>query len=150
MITENLSTLKIHKLTDEQYERELKAGRIDENAIYVTPEVAGGDMKAFVYDPQGKETDIFAYIDEHSANKTEYSEIIMAAANWVDNTYSFEDTYPSEEYHISIEVAHTATITQFEAFGSAMICGSADSNIATAIGGAPTIDIPIIVKAVSK
>lgn len=38
MITENLSTLKIHKLTKEQYERELAAGRIDENALYLTPE----------------------------------------------------------------------------------------------------------------
>lgn len=36
MITENLSTLKIHKLTPEQYERELAAGRIDENALYLT------------------------------------------------------------------------------------------------------------------
>ena len=38
MITENLSTLKIHKLTREQYERELAAGRIDENALYLTPD----------------------------------------------------------------------------------------------------------------
>ena len=38
MIAENLSTLKIHKLTKEQYERELAAGRIDENALYLTPD----------------------------------------------------------------------------------------------------------------
>lgn len=38
MITENLSTLKIHKLTKEQYERELAAGRIDGNAMYLTPD----------------------------------------------------------------------------------------------------------------
>ena len=38
MITENLSTLKIHKLTQAQYERELEAGRIDENALYLTPD----------------------------------------------------------------------------------------------------------------
>ncbi len=38
MITENLSTLKIHRLTQEQYDRELEAGRIDENAIYLTPD----------------------------------------------------------------------------------------------------------------
>lgn len=37
MITENLSTLKIHKLTEAQYKRELAAGRIDENALYLTP-----------------------------------------------------------------------------------------------------------------
>ena len=37
MITENISTLKIHKLTQEQYDRELAAGNIDENALYLTP-----------------------------------------------------------------------------------------------------------------
>ena len=38
MITENLSTLKIHKLTKEQYNRELAAGNIDESALYLTPD----------------------------------------------------------------------------------------------------------------
>lgn len=38
MLTENLSTLVIHKLTQEQYERELDAGTIDENALYLTPD----------------------------------------------------------------------------------------------------------------
>ena len=33
MVTKNLSTLKIHKLTQVQYERELSVGRIDENAV---------------------------------------------------------------------------------------------------------------------
>ena len=38
MITENLSTLKIHKLTQEQYDREFDNGRIDETALYLTPD----------------------------------------------------------------------------------------------------------------
>lgn len=38
MITENVSTLKIHKLTQEQYDRELAAGNIDETALYLTPD----------------------------------------------------------------------------------------------------------------
>lgn len=42
MITENLSTLKIHKLSQAQYERELAAGRIDENALYLTPDTYDG------------------------------------------------------------------------------------------------------------
>lgn len=37
MNTQNLSTLKIHKLTQDQYDRELAAGNIDENALYLTP-----------------------------------------------------------------------------------------------------------------
>lgn len=38
METINLSTLRIHKLSKEQYDRELEAGAIDETAIYLTPE----------------------------------------------------------------------------------------------------------------
>lgn len=38
MQTENVSTLKIHKLTQAQYDRELAAGNLDENAIYLTPD----------------------------------------------------------------------------------------------------------------
>ena len=38
MITENLSTLKIHKLSQAQYDRELASGNIDENALYLTPD----------------------------------------------------------------------------------------------------------------
>lgn len=40
MKTENVSTLKINKLTQAQYDRELAAGNIDENALYLTPEEA--------------------------------------------------------------------------------------------------------------
>ena len=38
MIAENLSTLKIHKLTQEQYDREFANNTLDENALYLTPE----------------------------------------------------------------------------------------------------------------
>ena len=46
MKTENLSTLKIHKLTQEQYDREAAAGRIDENALYLTPD-EGVDLSQY-------------------------------------------------------------------------------------------------------
>jgi hypothetical protein len=36
--TENVSTLKINKLSQEQYDRELAAGNLEENAIYLTPD----------------------------------------------------------------------------------------------------------------
>lgn len=38
MITENLTVLKIHKLSQAQYDRELAAGNIDETALYLTPD----------------------------------------------------------------------------------------------------------------
>ena len=37
MVVENISTLKIHKLSQEQYDRALAAGEIDSNALYLTP-----------------------------------------------------------------------------------------------------------------
>ena len=49
MKTENLSTLKIHKLSKVQYERELAAGRIEENALYLTPDEESDSVK---YTPQ--------------------------------------------------------------------------------------------------
>lgn len=38
MNTENLSTLVIHKLTQDQYNRVIEEGEIDENALYLTPD----------------------------------------------------------------------------------------------------------------
>ena len=43
MITNNLSTLKIHKLSQEQYNRELAAGTLDANALYLTPNEGGSE-----------------------------------------------------------------------------------------------------------
>lgn len=56
MITENLSTLKINKLTQEQYDRELAAGRIDENALYLTPESFSGSWDDLTDKPFYEET----------------------------------------------------------------------------------------------
>ena len=45
-IIENLSTLQIHKLTQAQYDRELAAGRIDNQALYLTPD--GDDSNIYI------------------------------------------------------------------------------------------------------
>ena len=88
--------------------------------------------------------------DIGAESKASYVTADMTASGWSGNTYSFEAAYPKKSFDISIEVAPTATAEQFEAFGGAMICGSADSNIATALGDVPTVDIPIIIKVVAK
>ena len=38
MLTENLSTLKINRLTQEQYDREKASGSLDDTALYFTPD----------------------------------------------------------------------------------------------------------------
>lgn len=47
MLTENLSTLKIHKLTQEQYDAALVAGKIDDNSIYLTPDEDEIDLSLY-------------------------------------------------------------------------------------------------------
>ena len=85
MITENLSTLKIHKLTQEQYEREVAAGRIDENAIYLTPDEVG----AVHADTLGGESaDFYAskeYVDTNINSKMEQA--VGVAIDNVDCIY---------------------------------------------------------------
>lgn len=54
MKTESISTLKIHKLTQAQYDRELAAGNIDENALYLTPDEA---VDSSVLDAHMEDTD---------------------------------------------------------------------------------------------
>ena len=101
-----------------------------------------GDMSASTYDPNRVKAPV--------AFRPTYESTTMIASAWSGNTYSFEAEYPNAKYDVDIQVAPTATAEQFEAFGSAMICGSADSNVATALGDVPTVDVPIIVKAVAK
>ena len=38
MIIQDLATLKIHRLTQEQYDKALAEGVLDETALYLTPE----------------------------------------------------------------------------------------------------------------
>ena len=54
MNAKNVSTLQIHKLTEEQYHRELESGNIEENAIYLTPEIERiGDLSQLKTNAKG-------------------------------------------------------------------------------------------------
>lgn len=74
----------------------------------------------------------------------------LAAASWNGSTYSFESTYPNANYDVEIEPGSTATVAQLSAWTRAKLVGSASSNVVTAVGEVPTVDIPIIIKAVVK
>jgi hypothetical protein len=71
LITENLSTLKIYKLTQEQYERKLANGEIDQSALYFTDD-----------DNEDIDLSIYATVEqlndkadkEHTHNDTYYTE----------------------------------------------------------------------------
>ena len=79
-----------------------------------------------------------------------YTEVTMLVSNWVDDKYSFEDIYPHSSYDLAISVSSNATLDQYEEFYNATVCGSATSNVVTALNDAPALDVPVIVKAVRK
>lgn len=84
------------------------------------------------------------------ADSTRYDNVTMTAAGWKGKTYSFETVYPSASWDIVISVAPTATAEKYDAFSAAKVCGSSSSNVVTALGAVPSVDIPLIVKAVKK
>ena len=132
MIIENLTTLKINQLTKAQYEAALAAGTVNENELYMTEE-ANVDLTDFALKPT-------------------ITTATLLASNWdsTAKTYSFETDYPSASYDIEVALDSTATAEQAEAFNGAQIVGSATSNIIKAYGDVPTVDIPVILKVVTK
>ena len=74
----------------------------------------------------------------------------LQASKWSGKKYSFESEYPSDECDIWIQVDASATEAQAKAFGAALIAGSASSNVFTALGEVPTVNIPIIIRKVAK
>lgn len=78
MNTTNLSTLKIHKLTRAQYDRELAAGRIDENALYLTPDEEA-DLSIYAT------TSDVANTYETKANASSQYQSLQSGIDTVDN-----------------------------------------------------------------
>ena len=74
----------------------------------------------------------------------------LLSASWTENTYSFETEYPSTQYNIEVQPSETCDYEQLSAWCNALIIGSSTENIITALGDIPTVDIPIMIKAVMK
>ena len=132
MIIENLTTLKINQLTKAQYEAALAAGTVNENELYMTEET-NVDL-----------SDV--------ALKPTITTATLLASSWdsTEKTYSFETDYPNASYDIEVALDSTATSEQVEAFNGAQIVGSATSNVVKAYGDVLTVDIPVILKVVTK
>lgn len=78
---------------------------------------------------------------------TFYQRTILAS-NWSDGVYSFENEFSSDIYDIEIELNSTATESQVEAWCNAKVTSVFNTNTMKALGDVPTVDIPVIVKAV--
>lgn len=115
---------------------------IDYNGNIIYPQTKA----SAVYDDNG---DLLSNVMAHKPTITTAT---LLASNWdsTAKTYSFETDYPSASYDIEVSLDSTATSEQAEAFNGAQIVGSATSNVIKAYGDVPTVDIPVILKVVTK
>lgn len=76
----------------------------------------------------------------------------LAASSWNTSakTYSLESIYPQARYNLEIEINNTCSEAQLTAWNNAKLLGSTSSNILTAKGIVPTIDIPCMLKIYKK
>ena len=81
---------------------------------------------------------------------SEFSQKTINASKWSNGVYSFESAFPFEYFDIEIELDSTATESQLEAWSSAKPTAVFGTNTMKALGDVPTVDIPVIVKAVIK
>ena len=81
---------------------------------------------------------------------SDFSQKTIQASNWSGGVYSFESDFPSSTCDIEIELDSTATESQVEAWSSAKPTAVFGTNTMKALGVVPTVDIPVIVKAVMK
>ena len=84
------------------------------------------------------------------SNKPTFSQYTILTSGWSSGVYSFESAFPSATYDIEIELDSTATESQVEAWSSAKVTSVFGTNTMKALGDVPTVDIPVIVKAVVK
>lgn len=107
MITKDITSLKIHKLSQEQYDRELEAGRIDADAFYLTPYDDSNNANIYVqpnapvdvedgtlwydtdepaYGVSGGNVDLTGYATEEYVDKA-IAEIDLSGVEAADNVY---------------------------------------------------------------
>lgn len=84
------------------------------------------------------------------SNKPTFSRYTILTSGWSSGIYSFESDFPNATYDIEIELDSTATESQVEAWSSAKVTSVFNTNTMKALGDVPTVDIPVIVKAVMK
>ena len=84
------------------------------------------------------------------SNKPTFSQYTILTSGWSNGVYSFESDFPNATYDIEIELDSTATESQVEAWSSAKPTAVFGTNTMKALGDVPTVDIPVIVKAVVK
>ena len=133
MVTENISTLKIHRLTQEQYDRELAAGGLDEYALYLTPD---DDINSTVK-PDWNQNDENAA--DYINNRTHYEKIIEE--NILVDNLSSEDYNNEVTPQCTFTVGNTYKVILNDVVYDNIICTLQDG--CKVIGG--TADYPFYI-----
>lgn len=114
MITESLSTLKIHKLTQAQYNRELAAGNIDPNALYLTPDEAE-DLSGYATIEQlNAKADV-----EHSHEISDITNLQYILANKSNEGHTHTEFYTKTEIDNAIDYSFTTLLNRSTAVNEA-------------------------------
>ena len=81
---------------------------------------------------------------------TSVEEVTLYQTYWQGDRYSFESQYPFSRYDLEIEISDTASVEQYEAWCKAGVVGSSSTNSIRAFKEIPKMNIPVILKVVSK
>jgi len=94
------------------------------------------------------------YIDTRTSgggSGVKWTSYILDSDDWDENEYSLETDYPHSRYNIiGIVTAENATAEQRQAWAKADCGGYDSSNVITAHGTIPEIDIPVMLGLVDK
>lgn len=117
MQTQNVSTLKIHKLTQAQYDREAAAGNIDETALYLTP-----DEDTKVSDLASTIDDLQAELDSHATDLDALETAVNNKAN-ASHTHAIADVTDLQSSLDAKAPAYTYSTTDLTAGTSSLATG---------------------------
>jgi len=124
---------------------------LQKDALFIGKDKDGNKVLLYPITMMDNVDGLQAALDSKAAKPT-FAEMTMKASGWnkTAKTYSFESSYPAAQYDIAIQPNKICSTSQLDAYMSAMIMGSVNSNVVTAAGEVPAVDIPIIIKVVVK
>ena len=108
-VSEALSTLKIHKLTQEEYEQKVEAGTIDENALYLTPDEVIDLSDYATVEQLAQKADISHSHDDMYYTKSEIDEKISVINESISNSVNEVKSYSDTKSASTLEESKTYT-----------------------------------------
>ena len=84
--SEILSTLKIHKISQEEYDQAFEAGTLEDNAIYLTPD-SEDDLKSQIKLIKTDEEKVLSTLEIHEVTQLEYDQMLTEGKIKADAIY---------------------------------------------------------------